>query len=93
MEEPTERKSTAKRFSVWPFIVWPAMILFLYILNFGPVILMAHKHLLNAKVADVLEIFYAPLIWAHEKTPLCKPLEVYVDLWVKDFDKKDGGKH
>ncbi len=53
-----------------------------YVLSVGPVVKVAT---LLDKDGDVvttpLKTFYTPLLIAHDRTPLRKPLEWYVKLW------------
>ena len=54
----------------------------LYILSVGPVILIVDVTDTEQELEPVLEVFYFPVIWLHEKTPLRGPLNWYVELWV-----------
>jgi hypothetical protein len=71
----------------WGFILWPLVILALYVLSSGPVLMMDSKGRLSYYNKLVWRI-YAPLEWAYFRTPLHKPLGMYLHLWVpKDFGK------
>ena len=69
-------------------ILWPFVILFLYVLSFGPFWMMWDKGFISTH-QTFSDKFYRPLEWAYEETPLHKPLGMYLHLWVpKYFDKK-----
>ena len=50
----------------------------LYVLSIGPVVALVEKTGVGDEAARV---FYAPVIWLHDNTPLEKPLEAYAELW------------
>ena len=50
----------------------------LYVLSIGPVVALVEKTGVGGEEARV---FYAPVIWLHDNTPLEKPLEAYAELW------------
>ena len=49
-----------------------------YTASIGPVV----KWLDRPSLTNAWKAFYAPLEWAHDHTPLKRPLEVYVGLWI-----------
>ena len=61
-------------------ILWPFVILLLYVLCAGPVIKMMEKGHISYFNQYVWK-FYTPLYWAYDKTPLHKPLGMYLHLW------------
>jgi hypothetical protein len=81
------------------FIFWPFVILILYVLTFGPVMrfgsvlmVVVARNKGSIYISDprnrFSEKFYAPLGWAYNKTPLHKPLGMYMHLWLpRCFDK------
>jgi hypothetical protein len=89
-EEPDTRKAAEQKHSFnWGFIVWPLAVLLLYFLSLGPVLIMTEKsHILpdNKFVAT----FYAPLWWAYWKTPLHKPLGMYLHFWAPRWYESNG---
>jgi len=50
----------------------------LYVLSIGPVGALVEKTGVGEEAAWV---FYAPVIWLHDNTPLKEPLEAYAELW------------
>jgi hypothetical protein len=64
----------------WGLIVWPLVILILYVLSIGPVWMMMDKEYISLPVAFQMK-FYGPWFWAYQKTPLHKPLGKYLHLW------------
>lgn len=79
---PNEEKHSK---SLPGFIVWPFVILILYVLSVGPVEMMEDKGRISHN-NPMLRI-YEPLAWAYMKTPFHKPLGMYLHLWSKHFDK------
>jgi len=71
------------------FILWPVMILLLYVLSNGPIQLMREKGSIQADNKLVLD-FYRPLDWAHDYTSLHRLLGMYFHWWVPDWYDKDG---
>ncbi|HZQ45766.1 MAG TPA: hypothetical protein VFC07_02040 [Verrucomicrobiae bacterium] len=92
MEKPAETTTTAKEKQSIPwmsFVVWPFVILVLYALSVGPIMLVMDKGTISFGAGAFLKKFYGPLEWAYDKTPLHKPLGLYLHLWEpKWFDKK-----
>jgi hypothetical protein len=83
---------TSSRGAGWGWVLWPAVVLLLYVLSIGPVLMMDDKNLIpnGSPAGRVLQIVYSPLEWAHENTPLRKPLEMYVHLWVPSLFNRKG---
>ena len=56
----------------------------LYVLSIGPVIYAynANGNTLGPRTDVACEIFYTPLVWLYENTPLRIPLDWYFELWV-----------
>ena len=50
----------------------------LYVLSVGPA---AKLSMMYPNTMGGLRMFYIPLIWLHDHTPLRAPLEWYVELW------------
>jgi hypothetical protein len=76
MTEENETKSRSHGFSlvIGLLIALPL----LYVLSIGPVALCAKK---TSTDPQTLRVFYRPVIWLHDHTPLEKPLELYINLW------------
>ncbi len=70
---------------VWAF--WLGVAVLVYVLSVGPVVLVLDKmRWLNRPATEAaLNKVYAPLVWAHEHTPLRKPLDWYIALWDKNL--------
>ncbi len=51
----------------------------LYVLSLGPAVMI---YVGSGVGGDFLDVFYYPLEWLRDNTPLEKPLEWYVDLWI-----------
>lgn len=83
---PSEEK---KPFNWWAFILWPFVILVLYILSLGPVAVMMDRGRLSPD-NEFVSGAYRPLNWAYQETQLHKPLGMYLHLWVPDLYNKDG---
>lgn len=85
MAEPTETIQAAeeKRSISWGVIIlWPVVILILYIMSVGPFMMMYDRELItNTRIMAV----YEPLDWAYKYTCLHKPLNLYLSLWCKRF--------
>jgi hypothetical protein len=80
---PIEKNSVNWR----AFILWLFVILLLYVLSIGPVMMLEQ----NAWIAEnqFEKPIYRPVQWIYLKTPLHKPLGIYLHLWApKWFDKK-----
>ena len=89
MDEQTETATPKdEKHSInWGFIVWPVVILILYVLSSGPVMMMGAKGRIAPENKVVL-MFYSPFGWAMDVTPLGKPMRIYYHLWApKHFDK------
>jgi hypothetical protein len=71
------------------FILWPFVILLLYVLSLGPVVGMQAKQR-DWYFGPALSVFYMPLEWTYEKTPLQKPLGMYLRLWAPEYFTKEG---
>lgn len=86
-QEPTIPIEEKNSFNWRVFILWPVMILCLYVFSLGPVAMMDEKGLITTRNSYYFQI-YLPLFWVYEATPLHKPLGLYLHLWApKNFDK------
>jgi len=54
----------------------------LYVLSIGPAAMLVQMTGTEQELAPVLQVFYFPVIWLHENTPLREPLDAYVELWI-----------
>jgi hypothetical protein len=50
----------------------------LYVLSIGPVVALVEK---TGVGEDAAKVFYLPVVWLHDHTPLEKPLEKWGELW------------
>ena len=74
-------EGTQKGNSSWWAIVLVLLLLpVLYVLSLGPAVALVPP---TGNGADAARVFYTPLIWLRENTPLRKPLEWDVELWEK----------
>jgi hypothetical protein len=81
MEEPAETMTEEKRVGRWSgYVVWAAGILVLYVLSIGPVTLMWRRDFLPPTSTFLWNV-YSPLRWAYLKTPLHRPIGMYLHLW------------
>jgi hypothetical protein len=55
----------------------------IYMLSIGPVIFAVEKLHAKSAMQKPVMTFYAPILWLHEHTALKKPIDRYVDWWVK----------
>ena len=63
-------------------VLWTLTLLswaFFYVISIGPVIAVAEKAGIDP--GGPLKLFYGPVVWLHEYTPLAKPLEAYAAAW------------
>ena len=91
MEKPAETTSPKEKHSTFlpGFIVWPVVILLLYVLSSGPVMMMVAKRRISPDNKFMLMV-YSPLGWAMEETPLDKPMKIYYHLWAPTLFDKNG---
>ena len=89
--ETEDGPETSSRSTVWDWVLWPGVLLVLYVLSSGPVVMMANNKLIfDGGPADrILLIVYWPVEWACQKTPFHKPLGMYWHLWAPEwYDRK-----
>jgi hypothetical protein len=63
-------------------VLWMLTLLswaFFYVVSIGPVIALVQKS--GIPPGEPLRLFYMPVEWLHENTPLAKPLEAYAAAW------------
>src|SRR5258706_12105220 len=79
--EATAERKPGRGF--WGLALWTGVIVLLYILSWGPFVMMEQKGVLRSTPAlhRLGEILYSPLAWAYANTPLRKPLRMYLHLW------------
>ena len=82
---PSEEKDS---FNWRLFVLWAFGLLILYVLSAGPVAMMVNKNHFPDK--RFIEAIYSPLGWAYMKTPLHKPLGMYMHMWAPNIYNKDG---
>jgi hypothetical protein len=72
--------------SYWGFILWPLLVVMLYVLSSGPALLLNEKRILTDKVF----VIYWPLEWAYFHTPLKMPFGMYWHLWRPELYRRNG---
>ena len=60
-----------------------AATLLLYLLGFGPVVVLISRDSLSVPVRQAAAMLYAPELWVFEHTPLQEPMRAYVVWWSK----------
>jgi len=63
-------------------VLWTSTLLswaFFYVVSIGPVVAVAQKAGIHP--GGPLKLFYAPVIWLHDLTPLKEPIEAYANAW------------
>jgi hypothetical protein len=78
MDNRSQHQSSATLWTLWILAVPLA-----YLLSVGPVVrlTMDRSHPLGVPVW--VDTLYRPVEWLHDHTPLEKPLEWYMDWWLK----------
>lgn len=91
MGDEAEKEAESKKSAgILDVLVWLGMILAVYVLSVGPVVKVYDgKKAIppNSKLDRFVDVFYAPLEWAYMRTPLHKPLGMYLHLWSNRFDR------
>ena len=87
MDEPTQPVEPRRSRGFSWCLIWGFMIVALYVLSTGPLARLEGKALIRPPVSRVLTRLYAPCNWAYAKTPLHKPLGMYLQLWCPTYDK------
>lgn len=71
-EQDSKRSSSA-------LLIWLVAVPLLYVLSIGPVGTIAvESHLISL---NLVQTFYAPVIWLRNNTPMRGPLDWYGHLW------------
>jgi hypothetical protein len=93
-EEAQDAQETSSRSFGWSWIIWPGLLLLLYVLSTGPVVMMVNKKIIRSKtLLGIVAVVYSPMEWAYDNPALHKPLGVYLHLWVpQKFDTKGNTK-
>jgi hypothetical protein len=63
--------------------LWILSVPLVYVLSVGPVVRLTMDNSHARGVPEWVDALYRPLGWIHEHTPLEKPLEWYMELWLK----------
>ncbi|WP_139228527.1 hypothetical protein [Planctomicrobium piriforme] len=77
MDETSEKSTSWIAF--FPAVLLMAILL--YVLSIGPAAMVCEKANISPGAMRAADTFYSPLRWL-EKTPLEKPLVLYISLWV-----------
>ena len=76
---------------LWSYLIWAFVVVMAYFLSIGPIALMQKKGMLiSPPTQRALDVFYAPWVYICNKTPLRRPLGMYMHLWVRDLWDKNG---
>ncbi len=89
--QPEIPPADEKHSSAWPaWFGWSVTLFVIYALSIGPMVGLVRRGSLpqNTRAFKLLQNFYGPLQWLHDKTPLREPLDLYVDLWGPDNPQK-----
>ena len=89
MQEPAETREKKEGKGFAGYVVWAAMVLLLYVLSWGPVAMVEGKRV-GQSSPPWLVSFYRPLYWTYRKTPLHKPLGMYLHLWCPQAFDRNG---
>ena len=84
--EPTEETKHSRGFG--RYVLWAGVVLLFYVLNSGPFVMMVGRGAVKGPMAPFLSEFYRPVLMACWKTPLQKPLEMYLRLWCPQMFEK-----
>jgi hypothetical protein len=78
MDDHSQAKSST---TIW----WVSVLLvpILYILSAGPIVRLTMSKSHPQRAPEWVETLYAPVEWLYEHTPLEKPLEEYMEWWLK----------
>jgi hypothetical protein len=92
-EQPATTTPKDEKHSInWgALILWPFVVLIIYVLSSGPVSVIMDKRT-SSRSNQLVRRFYKPLSWAYNKTPLHKPLGMYAHLWEPKFFDKNGNE-
>jgi hypothetical protein len=89
MSGPSEAPPTAPgekhSFNWRAFVLWPCVVVILYVLSAGPVLKLKDKNLIKGTKKWL--VVYEPVIWVYDNTFLHKPLGLYFHLWTDRFDE------
>jgi hypothetical protein len=85
---PAEEKESA---NWWVFVLWPVVVLLLYVLSAGPVVMLLEQKRISLN--NPLLAVYEPLDWVDRNTMLGRPFRMYLHLWAPNrFDAKGNNK-
>jgi len=68
------------------YVLWGFVVVLVYVLSIGPVEALIFKGRLYPRIS----VIYIPLEWAYSKTPLRKPLGIYLHVWCPNVWDKNG---
>ena len=92
-EQPTTTTPKDEKHSVnWgALILWPVVVLILYVLSVGPIWMMIDRKRMSNN--QFVEVFYYPVKLAYWNPVLHAPLGMYFHLWEPEFYDKKGDIH
>jgi hypothetical protein len=90
MEEPAEtREETKDSRGFGIYALWAGVVLVLYVLSWGPLVRWEDP-LVRMGLPRDIGLLYMPWMWAYDKTPLHKPLGMYLHVWCPEEIDKNG---
>ena len=92
--EAEDGPEPSSRGAGWGWVVWPAVVLVLYVLSTGPVLWMFNRKIVpRGGTVRMAQIVYSPIEWANGAKALGKPLRMYWHFWAPEvFDSKGNVK-
>jgi hypothetical protein len=88
MEDKPETTTVGKNsFNWWAWILWPFIIVLLYLLSHGPISRAVGAHSRHERFLDAI---YAPWMLVYAMTPLHRPLGLYMHFWMPEYFDKNG---
>lgn len=92
MEEPAEtREETKHSRGFGRYALWAGVVLLMYFLSMGPYVALDYKSWQGRPSwLSFFDTLYYPLYWAYGRTPLRKPIGLYLHLWCPQAFDKDG---
>lgn len=79
--------SSSRRFRSSGCLITLLQLLLVYLLSHGPVLALYSSARIQGPVPNALTVFYQPLRWLYEHTPLGTPMTTYDDWWKRMLQK------
>jgi hypothetical protein len=83
MEKPNEVDAESKHSpGFWGYIIWPTVVLMLYVLSFGPLYGSHSRSVIAFRETTTLSYIYLPVAWGYDNVPpFQKAMYVYMRWW------------